>query len=127
MNFAEDFFTKPRDFKTYDIELYEKEYPVIAEVLFSLIINEFIEQIEKEFIIKNTIIQLPSDSYQLINRIQISLESIGLDNITVNPIVFEYKDQGDILEELLEKKEEKKKRVRMIKKANEIAKEQNIE
>ena len=126
INFLDDLFTNPHDFKFYNIELYGKEYSVIAEVLFALIISEFKKQIEKEFIIENTIVQLPSNNLHLSNRIQISLESIGLNNITMNPILFEYKDQGAILEELLENKEEKKKRERMIEKSNKIAKEQNI-
>ena len=93
IEFGEDLFTNPQGFKFYNIELYGKEYSVISEVLFALIISEFKEQIEKEFIIENTIVQVPSNNYQLINRIQTSLESIGLDNITINPIGFEYKEQ----------------------------------
>ena len=51
IEFAQDLFTNPHDFKLYDIELFGKEYSVIAEVLFALIINEFKEQIEKEYIL----------------------------------------------------------------------------
>ena len=59
IEFADDLFTKPHDFKLYDIELYGKEYSIIAEVLFALIINEFKQQIEKEYIIENTLVELP--------------------------------------------------------------------
>ena len=52
IEFAEDLFTKPQDFKLYEIELFGKEYNVITEVLFALIIYEFKERIEKEFIIE---------------------------------------------------------------------------
>ena len=50
--FGEELFINPHDFKLYDIELYGKEYSVIAEVLFALIINEFKEQIEKNLLLK---------------------------------------------------------------------------
>ena len=46
-----------------------------------------------------------SDSLQLMKRIQISLESIGLKEIEVNPSQFDYSQQGEILQELIEKKE----------------------
>ena len=45
IEFGEELFINPQDFKLYDIELYGKEYSLIAEVWFALIINEFKEQI----------------------------------------------------------------------------------
>ena len=83
IHFIEDLVQQPENYKMYDIEFQGKSYAVIAEVLFALIISEFKEQIEKEYIIEETIVQLPSDSHQLTNRIQISLESIGLKNIVI--------------------------------------------
>ena len=41
IEFADDLFTNPDDFKLYEIELYGTKYRVIAEVLLALIINEF--------------------------------------------------------------------------------------
>ena len=39
IEFTQELFTNPQDFKLYNIELYGKEYGVIAEVLFALIIS----------------------------------------------------------------------------------------
>ena len=127
IHFIDDLMQQPENYKMYDIEFQGKFYSVIAEVLFALIISEFKEQIEKEYIIEETIFQLPSDSHQLTNIIQISLESIGLNNITINTIVFDYKDQGNILEDILNKKESFGKRERMVERANQISKEEKME
>ena len=81
INFAEDLFSKPQDFKLYVIELYGKEYSVIAEVLFALIINEFKEQIIKEFIIENTTVKLPVNNLKVNSRIITALNAIGLQQI----------------------------------------------
>ena len=40
IKFGDDLFTNPQDFKLHEIELFGKEYTVIAEVLFALIIND---------------------------------------------------------------------------------------
>ena len=130
IQFAHDLFINPQDFKLYNIELYEKEYTVIAEVLFALIISEFKEQIEKEFIIEKTIVQLPVQNLKVNSRIITALNAIGLDKIELKDdeqeLNFDYKSQGEILQEILEKKHEYSKRKRMIERANEIAKEQKI-
>ena len=129
IEFAHDLFTKPQDFKLYNIELYGKEYSVIAEVLFALIISEFKQQIDKQFIIEKIIVQLPVNNLKVNSRIIIALNAIGLDQIQLyddEEIDFDYKVQGEILEEILEKKQEYSKRVRMLEKSAEIAKEQNM-
>ena len=105
IEFAEDLFTKPQDFKLYEIELYGTKYTVIAEVLFSLIINEFKEQIEKEYIIENTIVQLPFNNLKVNSRIIIALNAIGLQEIQLedegDEFDFDYSKQGEILQEIL--------------------------
>ena len=56
IEFMQDLLTNPQEFKTYQFTYQNKEYNVIAEVLFALIVNEFKHQIEKEFIIEETIL-----------------------------------------------------------------------
>ena len=100
IEFAQDLFTNPQDFKLYNIELYGKEYSVIAEVLFALIISEFKEQKEKEYIIENTIVQLPVNNLKVNSRLIIALNAIGLQEIQLKDeeeeINFDYKEQGHI-------------------------------
>ena len=81
IEFAQDLITNPQDFKLYNIELYGKEYSVIAEVLFALIISEFKEQIEKEYIIDKTIVELPVNNLKVNARIITALNAIGLQQI----------------------------------------------
>ena len=63
----------PENYKLYSIQCCNKEYEVIGEVLFALVINEFISKVEKEFIISEIIIELPNDNDQALSRIQQSL------------------------------------------------------
>ena len=113
-------FKEPNMFHLYTIYHRGIEYNVIAEVLFALIISEFKQQIEKEFIITETIVQLPVENSIVNTRIAISLEAIGLKEIKIgeNEIIdFDYREQGKLLETLMEKKEEQQKYERMIYKA----------
>ena len=95
IEFTDDLFTNPQDFKLYNISLYGKEYSVIAEVLFALIINEFKEQIEKEFIIENTIVQLPVNNLKVNSRIITTLNAIGLQQIQLEDD--EEASEGDLM------------------------------
>ena len=95
--------------------------------MLALVINLFKRKIEKEYLITNTNVYISSDSGQLFNRIQISLESIGLKEIEINPIQFNYLPQGDVLDELIEQNEKYEKQMKMIEKANKIASKENIE
>ena len=66
---------------------------------------------------------------KLFLRIKIALQSIGLNGIAVadNDIKYDYSEQGNILEDILEKKESLSKRERMVERANQIAKEHKME
>ena len=86
IDFMKEWIDHPDIFKEYTIQYQNKEYNVIAELLFALIINEYKKKIEKDFIIDETIIYVPSHDNRLIQRIQISLESIELKNVIINPI-----------------------------------------
>ena len=59
IKFIYDLIENPAEFIFYQIHFQNKEYLIIAEVVFTIIINEFKQQIEKNFIIENTHIQIP--------------------------------------------------------------------
>ena len=61
IHFMNDWISNPDEFKLYEIHYQEKEYKMISEVLFALIIKGFKEQIEKEYIIKETNIEIPNE------------------------------------------------------------------
>ena len=82
-HFIKEWFDTPNEFKTYHFTFQEKEYNILPEVLFSLIINEFKKKAEKQFIIDEIVVEIPSDSNKLYQRIKTSLESIGFENIEI--------------------------------------------
>ena len=49
IHFIEEFFTNPQSFKLYPIHFQGKNYEIIAEVLFALIINEFKQIVDWQF------------------------------------------------------------------------------
>ena len=55
IDFIKEWIEQPNEFKEYKINYQNKEYSVIAEVLFALIIKEYKNKIEKQFIIDETI------------------------------------------------------------------------
>ena len=74
-----------------EFQYQNKEYDVIAELLFALIINEFKKKIEKEFIIDETIVYLPFHDNRFTNRMKISLEAIKMKGISIEEDeIFEY-------------------------------------
>ena len=68
--FMKEWVDNPQNFKLYNVQFQEKEYQLSFEVLFALIINKFKHQIEKEFIIENTIVNIPSNNGQMFKRIK---------------------------------------------------------
>ena len=61
IHFMNDWVSNPDEYRLYEIHYQEKEYKMISEVLFALIIKGFKEQIEKEYIIKETNIEIPNE------------------------------------------------------------------
>ena len=124
IQFLQQWFQQPNDYSTYTILFQRKEYQLLPEVLFALVINEFKNQIEKQFIIKNTIIELPinNSSDIILQRIKISLQSIHLQGIQIDEkeIDYDYQKQGEQLIELLEKKNEYEKYQRIIERAKRL-------
>ena len=102
IDFIKEWIDNPEDFKEYKITYQNKEYSVISELLFALIIREYKNKIEKQFIIDDTIVTIPNDNYYISKRIRTSLESIGLINITISSFN-NYLQQGEILDEIIER------------------------
>ena len=103
INFMKEWIDHPEIFKEYQIQYQNKEYTVISELLFALIINEFKKKIEKDFIIDETIVYVPSHDNRFTNRMKISLESVELKNIIINPIeqYLHYQHQGEMLHDII--------------------------
>ena len=129
--FMNDLLDHQEEFIYYTIEYQEKEYSLIGEVLFSIIINEFKKIIEKKYIISKTEIIVPSMNNLFINRIKTALKAIGLKGIEIpdeldkeNELL--YRKQGDILFELLEKYSDYLKQKSMLERAQKITDSEEI-
>ena len=83
IQFIQEWFNEPNNYKCYEIHFNNKWYSIISEVLFALIIDEFLKQIKKDYIIEKTYVTIPSDNYTLMKRIKISLETTDLDQIEI--------------------------------------------
>ena len=98
----------PNEYRLYQIVYQEKEYSLLPEVIFALIINECKEKIEKEYVIENTTIRVESTNNIIKERVNISLNTIGIKGIKVKEIVrketIDYVEQGELLQEIIEKK-----------------------
>ena len=109
IDFMNDLINNPDDFKEYQIKYQNKEYKVIAEVLFALIIHQYKKKIEKQFIIKETklLFESPflSNTQKVIKRINVSLDAIGLQINNYEFPDYDYQKQGEFLHEILEKYE----------------------
>ena len=122
INIIKDLFDEPYNYRKYSIEYQLQKYQVIFEVLFGLIINEFKEKIKKEYNIENTIVEVASRDFEAIRRIQMSLETLNLPNIEINPTTFaEYEEQGDKMYEILRKKESYQQHLQKIKNLDQFA------
>ena len=78
--FIDDLFSHPNEFKKYSFCFQGKKYDVIAEVLFAMIINEFIQNVPQKQIITKTILSIDESIYDEIveERLVIALKAIGL-------------------------------------------------
>ena len=56
IQFVKEWIENPEEYKIYTVLFQGKEYQLLPEVLFALIINEYKQRIEREYIIDNTII-----------------------------------------------------------------------
>ena len=128
IDFMNDLINKPEEYKLYSIHYFKKEYQVVAEVLFALILDEIVQKVKKEYILDKTIIELPSKNKMFQNRMKVALDAIGMKGIRIGKeITYDYSEQEEILEEILEKKELIEKRLKIVDKANEYEKKIEME
>ena len=123
IHFIEDWIKNPDEFKLYTITYNNKEYQLISEVLFGLVIEEFRKKAVKEWIIEKVVIDLQTKHKKkkiALNRIKVSLDAIGFDGITFDIMKFDYTQQGQHLDDILEKKEAYEKNKRMVERAKEL-------
>ena len=107
IDFMKEWMEHPEKFKEYTIKYQGKEYAVIAEVLFALIVNEIKQKKERNEIFTSTEIKVDDNlkkNKQFINRLKVSLESIGMKGIEYDDVEYDYEKQGDLFQEILEKK-----------------------
>ena len=123
IHFMEDWLTKPVEFTLYSIKFQGKEYHLLAEVLFGIVMSEVKQKVEKEYIIIDTILELPTENRKVLQRIKITLEAIKMKGISMEEtedVEYDYESQGEYLEEILEKKEAIEEHKRMLERAQEI-------
>ena len=118
--FLQSWIEKPDDYRSYSIQFQNKSYELLPEVLFAIVIDEIKKKVEKEFIVDETLVEIPSRDYVVIERIKTSLESVGLKNIFINPLTYDYSEQGEFLQDILEKKVNIESFKLMIERAKEI-------
>ena len=81
-----------------------------------------------KFIIKKTIIELPTINKMMKERINVALDAIGMKGIRIGKeITYDYSEQGNILNEILEKKQAIEKRLTIVKNINEYGKKIGME
>jgi hypothetical protein len=100
INFFTDLIHQPEEYKEYKITYQNKEYSVISEVLFALVIDQFKKRIEKEFIIDKTKLIIETENKLLINRIKVSLDAIELPLDEFEFPEYDYQKQGEYLQEI---------------------------
>ena len=116
-DFIQKWIENPEDFTEKKISFQNKEFQVLPEVLFALIISDFKKRIEKNNIINDTVVEIPSRDCLIAERVRTSLESIGLRNIFINPFSYDYTKQSEQLIELLEMKNNSDKNKTMMERA----------
>ena len=104
IDFMKEWIEYPDDFKEYQITYQNKQFNVISEVLFALLIKEIKDILEVEFVIEKVLFELPTENKRARRRIKVALESIGLRGFVINKnhITYDYSHQGEILLELIE-------------------------
>ena len=56
IHFIQQWLEQPEEYQTYSIQFQNKNYELLPEIFFSIIIHELKKKIEKQFIIKDTLI-----------------------------------------------------------------------
>ena len=95
ISFMKDLVQNPKEWKQYSISYKTKEYLFVAETLLALLVQQFKQKIEKEWIIKETYFQIETENCFLIERITNALECCGLKNVIFQPLTYDYSNQID--------------------------------
>ena len=123
IHFLQKWAENPENYNMYGIEFQKKSYELLPEVLFAIVINEIKKKVERDHIIEQTEIYLPSDNSKLMQRIKIALQGINLNGIELDndeEITYDYSQQGEYLHDILEKKETVEGYQMMLKRALKI-------
>ena len=68
IDFFNDWINQPDEYKEYKINYQNKEYSVISEVFFALIMNEFKRIIEHDWIIDSVSIEIPTENEKIFDK-----------------------------------------------------------
>ena len=120
IEFVKKWIDQPEDFTEHQIQFKNKDFQLLPEVLFAILISEFKNRIDKDFIINDTIVEIPSRDCLITERMRTSLQSIGLKNVFINSFSYDYSKQEEQLNDLLEMKKEGDKCIKIIEKAIEM-------
>ena len=119
---------KPDEFLTYSVKFQNKTFDLLPEVLFAIIIHDLLKRIKRDFVIKNTQIELEDQNKLLLNRIKVSLNSNNLVDLEEDyDVDYDYTDQGDHLFEIIQKKETMENYLMVIERAKQIKPESREE
>ena len=121
IEFIEEWINQPDEYKLYHIQYQEKEYFAIAEVLFALIIKHFKSKVDNQTIFQHIDFELPKTTTQMFNnRLKMALEMIGNHESSIDYVLFDYKEQFEIFNEIQTKYEEVQKFKNKLEKAKEL-------
>ena len=109
IHFLKEWFQNPNEFRMYNFTYQGEEFSVIAEVLFALLVEEFKGKIQNNCFIYSTIVDVPKEYKSLLNRIYVSLDAIGIVGLKYEKNGYEYKEQIELLKELMKRKEDHRK------------------
>ena len=89
-DFMQELFSRPDQFRKYSFKYQEKEYEVLAETLFTLIIYQFKKVADRRGIMNNFILDVPENTHpEVIHRIKSAIWNINIPN-EYTPITREY-------------------------------------
>ena len=99
IHFIEEWIENPEEYKMYRVQYQGKEYSLLSEVLFALVISEYKQRIEKEYIVENTILEILTKNKKVLQRIRVSLNALGLRGMELEEeiIEYEYKEQAKFI------------------------------
>ena len=86
VNYMKEFLQNPNEQKRYTIQTQQNEsVEMLPEILFAHLINQLKKELQRKFIIKKFIIDIPSESYTVIKKLKEALFSIGIEKVSIKP------------------------------------------